>query len=488
MVHDALSTGPDRRQFLRYVGAASVAAVGLSGSAAAGTVDSTLDAESDDLQEALVVFESNDDADRLAELDHAEGYHAYETLPIGYAELTGDQIATVADWSETRRVSANYELEQEHDDARPDTRAAEVQAGEGLDAPYTGENVHAAVIDTGIDGAHPDLEGTLAANWQWVGNPLDEPTVWEDVGPVNTDDVGHGTHCAGSISADGTESDGEYRGMAPDATLTAYSTNASLTLLKATSAYDHLLARQEAGEHRVHVASNSYGVGPGDFDPYDPIAVATWYAYEAGVLCTFSAGNDGPEEDTLGERKQAPYVMNVAATHADQSVTDWSSRGDPDGNHDREAAFENVVELYSGTSEDEIDGSLALHRPAVAAKGAMVMSTLNPAHPLQGYAVDDETYYGLLSGTSMSNPVAAGCAALVIDAHVENHGSVPDPMNVINTLEATADAAAAADLDDPEGTAEYNAINVGTGYVDALRAVQRAEEGDLADFDDVELA
>ncbi|WP_290815532.1 S8 family serine peptidase [Halovivax sp.] len=474
------TNGSNRRRFLRLVGAASVGALG-----ATGTVAADLELDTDELQEALVTFDSTDDVDRLGELDLAEGFHAFEEVPVGYSKLTGDQIATVADWDDVRRVAPNEELDWEHDDARPDTRASEVQDGEGIETPHTGENVHVAVIDTGVDGAHPDLEDNLEANWQWVGDPLAiEDDLWTDAGLVNTDDVGHGTHCTGSVGADGSASDGEYRGMAPDVTLTSYSANASLTVLKAVSAYDHLLANQRSGDHEIHVASNSYGAGPGDYDPYDPLNVAMWLCYEEGVLITFSAGNDGPGDDTLGQRKQAPYAMSVAATHADQSVTDFSSRGADDGNHDRETALENLTDLYRGVPEDEL-GTFEVNRPTVAAKGADVMSTLNPAQPLWALGDDDELYYGLLSGTSMANPVAAGCAALVIDAYVANHGEAPDPIDVINTLEATADPDAAADVEDPAGTAEYATSNAGAGYVDALAAVKRAEDGDLASFDEL---
>ena len=467
----------NRRRFLQLVGATGVGA--LAGS---GTVAATLDLDTDTLQEALVVFDSTEDTDLLGDLDLAEGFLGFDHFPIGYALFTGAQLETVAGWDEVRRISPNAELEWEHDDARPDTRAKDVQEGTELDLPYTGKNAHVAVIDTGIDGAHPDLGDNLEANWHWAGDPLaDEGDLWIDAGLVNTDDVGHGTHCAGSVGADGSASDGEYTGMAPDVTLTSYSANASLTVLKAVSAYDHLLRLQHSGEHRIHIASNSYGAGPGDYDPYDPLNVATWYATEAGVLVTYSAGNDGPDDDTLGQRKQAPYTLSVAATHADQSVTDFSSRGTADGNHDRQAAYENVVDLFSGVPEDEL-GTLELNRPAIAAKGADVMSTLNPVQPLWALGSDDELWYGLLSGTSMSNPVAAGCAALVIDAYIENHGSAPDPMDVITTLEATADPDATSDLEDPTGTAEYTATNVGAGYVDALEAVKFAESGELVGF------
>ncbi|ELZ04528.1 hypothetical protein [Natrialba aegyptia] len=104
----------------------------------------------------------------------------FDVLPMAYAELTGPLIETVAGWSEVRYVSANYELEYHNDDARADTRAGTVQAGTGLDTAYTGSNAHTVVIDSGIDGAHPDLEDTLRANLQYVGIPAvtDDPLWW----------------------------------------------------------------------------------------------------------------------------------------------------------------------------------------------------------------------------------------------------------------------------------------------------------------------
>jgi serine protease AprX len=477
----------NRRRFLKLAGAAGVAGA-LPGTAAADPVADALDTGTESLQEALVVFEENDDTALLENLDLSEGYYGFEVLPIAFTRLTGTEIELVAGLPEVLRVAPNEELEFENDDSRADNRSGDVQAGEGV-GEYTGENVHAAVIDSGIDGAHADFSENLVANWRWVGDPLEDPerTLWEDVGNVNSDDNGHGTHCSGSIGADGTESDGEFRGMAPDVDLTAYATGLGLLIVKPIAAYDHMLDRQRDGEVDIQIASNSFGAGPGEFDPHDPLAVAMWHAHEEGMLITFSAGNDGPENDTLGQRKQAPYTLSVAATHADGSVADFSSRGDVDGNHSREEAYANMVELYSGTPEDEIDGPFALHRNGVGAKGVDVMSTVNPAHPLAALGDDDEIWYGLLSGTSMSNPTTAGCAALFLDAYFENHGEFPDPLDAINTLEASADPDATKELDNPESEAEYTVENMGAGYVDALAAVERAEDDDLADFGDVEL-
>ncbi|WP_290815540.1 S8 family serine peptidase [Halovivax sp.] len=479
-----------RRRFLGAVGAAGIAAtvptaaVGDDGSTS--VVDDELDVGTDELQEALVVFETADDVDRLAELDLAEGFLGFDRLPIGYAQLTGDQLLTVAGWDEVRRVAPNRELECFNDDGRETTRASEVQDGEGLNSAYTGENVHVAVIDTGVDGAHPDLEDNLAANWQWVGNLEDEPdgVLWEDAEALNTDDNGHGTHCCGTVGGDGTESDGEYKGMAPEATLTSYSANVSLTLATVVSAYDHLIERKESGEADVQIVSNSYGLARSDdYDPWDPGNVATWYAFEAGILPVFAAGNDGPDRNTLNYYVRGPHVLGAAATDDEKAVVDFSSRGrgpDDDGetNADRELALENHVDLYRGVPAEEL-GPVGIYRNGVGAKGADVMSTLNPAHPLQAYDVDDEVYYGLLSGTSMACPGVAGCAALVADAYYENHGAHLRPVDLLATIEATAREDARDD---------YAAASIGAGFVDAHAAVERAEAGDVATLDEVELA
>ncbi|WP_129116920.1 S8 family serine peptidase [Halegenticoccus tardaugens] len=461
-----------RRTVLKTTGAASLAP--FAGVASAGglsdVVDDTLDAASDALQEALVVFASNDDVDRLGALDLAEGYLAFEVLPVGYATLTGAQIETVAGWPEVRRVQANRELEYYNDDGREVTGVETVQSADG----YTGESAHAVVIDSGVDGDHPDLADAIDANYQWAGNPLGDPTLWVDAGPADTDEIGHGTHCSGTVAGDGSASDGRFRGMAPDATLTSYSTGLAITILKAAAAYDHMLANGDGETYQV--VSNSYGASSGeDFDPDDALSVATWHALDAGILPVFAAGNDGDDYGTLNDYAKAPHVLGVAATRDDKSVTDFSSRGREDDNHDRETAHRNLEAYYDGDGGDD---PLGLYRPGVGAPGNEIVSTMSPDDPLQAQSADDgRLYYATISGTSMACPHATGIATLVVDAYRENHGAFPDPLDVLNTVEAEA-------YDARDG---YEPASVGAGFVDAAAAVERAEADALAGFDDVTL-
>ncbi|WP_276245653.1 S8 family serine peptidase [Haladaptatus sp. YSMS36] len=349
-----------RRSVLKATGAAGAATLlpyTGSGVAQTPTIDGQLETDSADLQEVLVVFDSNDNVDLLSQFDLDAGYFKFDVLPIGYAKLTGDQIATVAEIPAVRYVQANRELDYHNEDSREATGADIVQNN----LFYTGETAHSVVIDSGIDGDHPDHETNLQHNWRYV-DPLDEGTMWVDAGPADTDDNGHGTHTSGSVAGDGTASDGKYKGMAPDAELTVYSSGATLLILQAVGAYDHLLSRVEQGKTEVQIVSNSYGTSsPDDFVPSDALNVATWEAFQRDILSVFSAGNAGPGENTLNNYTKAPHVLGVAATMDDKSVTDFSSRGrfaDYDGGgegaqYDRELALSNLTDYFDANLADQ---------------------------------------------------------------------------------------------------------------------------------------
>ena len=470
-----------RRRFLQTTGAAGIGAMlSFSGVASADTpstlVDDAFEESNDSPQEALIVFDSNDAVDQLSTLSLSNDFHKFEVLPIGYTELSGTRLTDVANLDSVQRVERNTKLEYYNDDTRGLLRTDEAQSGAGssLDAAYSGESAHTAVIDTGVDGDHPDLENSIENHYEWAGNPVGSSPLWVDVGPVDTDNSGHGTHTSGTIVGDGTESDGRFKGHAPDASLTMYAADLVLTLIKPVAAYDHLLANH--GDE-VQVVSNSYGLSSeDDFDPMLALNVATWEAYNSGLLSVFSAGNSGSSTNTLNDYAKAPHVLGVAATNDSKSVTEFSSRGRaPDysgngegANYDRQAALNNLRKYYGGRLPS---GPLGLYRIGVGAPGNEIVSTMTPNDPLQEGSTDDgRPYYATLSGTSMSCPATAGIATLVVDAYQQNSGSEPAPIDVLNTIEATSEK--------PKNS--YTLANMGAGFPDGYAAVVRAEAGDLA--------
>ena len=474
----------DRRAFIKATGAAGVAATLPTGIAGADIpiIDDAFDLASDALQEALVVFESNDAVDQLADFALPNGFYAFDVLPIGYTEVGGGLLEEIAALDSVRRVERNKELDYYNDDTREVTRAEEVQSGSGLSTGYSGEGVHTAVIDSGVDGDHPDLGANVAHNWQWIGNPLGSPTLWTDVGVLDTDAGGHGTHCSGTIAGDGSASDGKFRGMAPEATLDVYAGGAVLVVLKTAAAYDHLLKRVRDGDSDVKIVSNSYGSSNGeDFDPDSALNVATWEAYQEGLLSVFAAGNSGPGTNTLNQYAKAPQVLGVAATNDEKAVTDFSSRGrkqddtnTPD-NWDRQTALNNLQSYYDSGSSS---GPVGVYRPGIGAPGNEIVSTMSPGDILGAESAGDgRLFYATISGTSMACPATAGIATLVVDAYRENNSGDVSPMELLNTLAAEAE----------DATSEYTPYNVGSGFVDAYDAVSRAESGNLAGFADVTL-
>ena len=65
------------------------------------------------------------------------------------------------------------------------------------------------------------------------------------------------------------------------------------------------------------------------FDPRDPVTVATKAVADQGVVVVFAAGNSGSEdaEMSLNPFNQAPWVISVAAGSLDHDRADFSSNG-----------------------------------------------------------------------------------------------------------------------------------------------------------------
>lgn len=276
--------------------------------------------------DVIVVF---DDKANTSLLDSfSRDVKTFKVLPMARILLNKDEITEVTQWSEVAFVEPNRKLQTFNSEGRVLTRSEEVQN----DLGYKGSGVEVAIIDTGADGTHLDLQDNMLYNWQVVGDFIgdkgyisstsDGIDVQTDVidahleagGPVNTDEYGHGTHVFGTIAGNGEESEGYYRGMAPEANVHSYSTSTGIFLVFTLEAYDHIMDQTQKGLADIRVVSNSWGSSGCEFEPFRSTNVATRLAYEQGILSVFAYGNSGPSPDTCNPYATAPYVLGIAAT------------------------------------------------------------------------------------------------------------------------------------------------------------------------------
>ena len=390
----------------------------------------------------LVVVTFWNPADRGL-LDLLAPNYKFRALPMAGALLTPAQILTLSTLPQVRSIwHGDRTFPILLRESRDLVHASEATALFGV----TGAGVTVAVIDTGVDSLHPDFAGpggSRVRNLEVVLGPSGTCTFL----PVpHSDDIGHGTHVAGTIAGNGALGGGAYTGMAPAARIVSYDTNAGLfiILFEALCAYDDVITtRATTG---IRVISNSWGGGDGTFDRDDPIEIAIRTAYESGVASVFAAGNSGPGANTMSSQSVSPYAIGVAAVTKKSQVVGFSSRGRPldwpsdpwPATHDRDAA---------------LAGDLPLFRPAISAPGVSITAPV-PCTPL----CTSSTGYGVLSGTSMATPHVSGVLALMLEIHP---GLTPRQM--VGVLEVTA-----------HHMPEWLAWEAGAGLVHALNAVGKS--------------
>lgn len=267
-----------------------------------------------------------------------------------------------------------------------------------INSTTTPIDVDVAVLDTGIDLTHPDLN------------------VWQNVSFTGTatgnDDNGHGSHCAGII---GAQNNGiGVVGVAPGCRLWAVKvlgSSGSGSISQVISGFDYVV--QHASE--IEVASMSLG-GAGYFQS---LQLAIQNCVAKGVVVVAAAGNDTMNlyglDHVLGTSDdEFPGCYPECLTVSALCDTDGIEGGlGPDVNFSGIAfrSWDDARASFSNWSE-EVDSSkaaLGVVSPGgavdVAAPGVNIYSTYMNG----GYAT--------MSGTSMACPHVAGAVALYIAAN-----------------------------------------------------------------------
>ncbi|MEG4034939.1 S8 family serine peptidase [Microcoleus sp. S36b_A4] len=255
-----------------------------------------------------------------------------------------------------------------------------INAPEVWNQNITGNGIVVAVVDSGVDYTHPDLDDNIWRNaGEIAGNGIDDERngyiddirgwdfVASDNNPMDLDFDGHGTHIAGAIAAE--RNDFGITGVAPNAKIMP-------VRVLDTFGYGELnnvaAGIRYAADNGANVINLSLG---NEFYPSNVVNNAIEYANNKGSVVVIAAGNSGFSQPDYPARNADRLGIAVGSIDINGRMPDTSNRA----------------------------GSTALDY--VVAPGVDIYSTT----PYRTYDT--------LTGTSMATPQVAGVAALVLSAN-----------------------------------------------------------------------
>ncbi|MEA3558697.1 MAG: S8 family serine peptidase [Candidatus Thermoplasmatota archaeon] len=333
-------------------------------------------------------------------LDHIS---SMKVLPAALFEGTRDQIRSLSGYPRTAWMEYDGKLELMMETSLSTINAtiawnSWIRSSRDRFPSINGKGVTVAVVDTGIDAGHPDLDygekTIINIKSDIPGGP------WYDMENSDTS-YGHGTHCAGTIAGNGDASAGARSGVAPEANLIGLCVgDVGITLTNTIQGLEWVYENSKgANQYNIKVVSNSWGGGAAEYNPEDAQSkICQKLTFENNVLVVFAMGNAGRghhqgETLTASPTGLIPSNIGVAATERDGSgVADFSSRGE-----------RGLNQTYPDISAPGVKIWSAAARRTIISAMANMKWIPNP-------------YYLAISGTSMATPHVSGLAALMYQA------------------------------------------------------------------------
>lgn len=255
----------------------------------------------------------------------------------------------------------------------------------------SGSGVIVAVVDTGVDGGHPDLQGTLLQGYDAYDS--------SSLGLV--DPNGHGTHVAGIIAA--TYNNGlNGAGIAPNVKIMPVRVLDKTGYGDDSEVAKGILWAVANGAHVINLS-----LGGTDRDPLLEDAVN--FAKSNGVAVVAAAGNDGMSTSAVSYPAAHESTIAVAATTSLDTRAPFSTIGDY---VDIAAPGMGILSLWGKGGESNQSGT-SMSTPFVAGTIALVMSH-KKVNPLQAAEIVLKTATDIESpgkdsatGLGLVDPLAA---------------------------------------------------------------------------------
>ncbi len=207
--------------------------------------------------------------------------------------LPVSRLAGMADMPAVLRISKSRTLRPYLETVRRLTNTDAVQAGTGLETPFTGKGVVVGIIDQGFEYVHPafrNAEGTrIIASWNRTERNSSPVKGYRGLSDGMSSSGGHATHVTG-IAAGSRISGNNYYGMAPEADLVLVpSALGSSEIVEDVQWIKHVA--DSLGQPWVINMSFGSSYGPHDGTADEDIAIDRYLG--AGGIITAAMGNEG---------------------------------------------------------------------------------------------------------------------------------------------------------------------------------------------------
>ncbi|UCE14688.1 MAG: S8 family serine peptidase, partial [Candidatus Heimdallarchaeota archaeon] len=313
------------RSFINYIGASNNKNVRLS-----RTLVELLQTTPESLRESvqislLISFDSPHDM-KSQELKRYNP-EMMNSLPIGIVKTSLEAVNDISSIPGVKGVFIDEHIpfiEERWNDYDIATYPSESIIGARYlqDLGINGSGVKIAILDTGIEKNHPDLDDIDNDDSTYDPKVVLEASFidFDEDGLNDTsarDDHFHGTHVAGIAAGNGF-----LKGIAPGASLMN-----GKVLDKTIGGYTSWIVKgiDWAVSNGADIISMSLGGLPGDTDPLFETAINS--AWEQGTIVIASAGNEGPEPSSISSPGLESRTITVGASNVYNEVAFFSSRG-----------------------------------------------------------------------------------------------------------------------------------------------------------------